>query len=149
MTSWRDRDRLVAASRTNWVSVGSTAGPAPVSVHARERGLPDLGGHPSEALVVVVAVPPLAEVDLRDRVEPDGVERVDEQADLDAVAGGERQALQQRAAGGVLAGERLHEAGELRPVQVEQRTRDQLGDATAAPGVDRGCRRPAAGRRSP
>ena len=118
-------------------------------MQAGERGLPDLGGHPAEPQVVVVPVPSFAEVDLRHGVEPDGVQRVDQQRDLDAVAGGERQPLQQVAAGGVLAGERLDEAGQLRPVQVQQRPGDQLGDASAAGGMDDGAVGRAAGRTSP
>ena len=79
-----------------------------------------------------------ADVDLGERVQPDRVQRVDEQPQLHPVADGERQPLQQRAPGRVLAAQRLDEAGQPRPVQVQQRARDQLGDPAAA---GRGCRR--------
>ena len=50
------------------------------------------------------------EVDLGDAVEADVVEDVEQHRDLDAVAGRERQPLEQRAARGDLAGERLADA---------------------------------------
>ena len=49
----------------------------------------------------------------------------------------EAQLLEQTAPGRVLAGQRLNDPGQLRPVQVEQRTRDQLRDPSAT-GWDRG-----------
>ena len=51
------------------------------------------------------------EVDLGDRVESRFRVRVDQQADVDAVAGDERQALEQFAPGRDLAGERLADRG--------------------------------------
>ena len=62
------------------------------------------------------------------------VEDVDEQADLDGVAGEERQLLEQRAAAGVLAGQRLDDARQLGEEQVDERPRHELGDAPAALG---------------
>jgi hypothetical protein len=53
------------------------------------------------------------EIDLRHPVEADLGVGVEEHRDLDAVAGGERDPLEQRAPGSDLAGERLVEAGEL------------------------------------
>ena len=58
-----------------------------------------------------------------------------EQADLDAVAGRERHRRQQLAGAGVLAAERLEQAGQLGPQRGQQRARDQLGDPAAAVGV--------------
>ena len=76
----------------------------------------------------------LVEVDLGDRVEPgDGI-RVDQQADVDAVSGRERQPLEQLAPGGDLAGQRLLHRGQVGIEQVEQRAGGQLGHAAAAVG---------------
>ena len=75
---------------------------------------------------------PAAEVDLGHRRQPGQLEDVDEHRDLDAVPRHERHALEQGAATGVLTGEGLDEAGQVRPVQVEQRARHQLGHPAAA-----------------
>ena len=125
-----------------------SAGPYQVAAGQPELGgAVDRGGHPAERLAVLVAVFAHADVDLGEGVEADDVQGVDEQAQLDAVADGERQPLQQGAAGRVLAAERLDEAGQLRPVQVEQRAGHQLGDPAAlAGGAVAG---PADGRTSP
>ena len=69
----------------------------------------------------LVAVLARAEVDLGHALEADRAQRVDQHRDLDAVADRERQLLEQRAAGGHLAGQRLAEAGQLGEVEVEQR----------------------------
>ena len=58
--------------------------------------------------------------------------RVDQQRDVDPVAGHERQSLEQLTAGGDLARERLLDRREVRVEQVQQRPRRQLGDAAAA-----------------
>ena len=57
--------------------------------------------------------PPL-EVDLAEALDADPLRGVDEVADLDRVAGEERDRLEQRPAPRVLAGERLDEPGQLR-----------------------------------
>ena len=101
-------------------------------------GQPQLGravdrrGHPAQGLAVLVAVLAHPDVHLGERVQAHGVQGVDEHAQLDAVADREGQPFQQRAAGRVLAAERLDEAGQLRPVQVEQRAGHQFGDPAAA-----------------
>src|SRR5207237_2702533 len=59
-----------------------------------------------------------------------------EQAQLDPIAGEERHAFQHLTPAGVLAGERLHHAGELRKEQVEQRSGGQLGDPASALGLN-------------
>ncbi len=79
-----------------------------------------------------MAVLAAAEIDLRHGVEPDELEDVDEQAELDPVAAGERHPLEHVAARGVLAAERLDEAGELGPELVQQRPGDELGHAAAS-----------------
>ena len=63
---------------------------------------------------------------------PEPLGRVDEVADLDRVAGEERDRLEQRPAARVLAGQRLDHPRQLRVEQVDQRPRDELGDAAAA-----------------
>ena len=97
----------------------------------RIGGAEHLGGHHAERVLGLLAVGAGAEVDLRQRVDAVRVDGVEEDGDLDAVPGGERQRLEQRATTGVLAGERLHQSGQLGAVQPEQRTGDQLGDPTA------------------
>jgi hypothetical protein len=72
------------------------------------------------------------EVDLRDRIEADQLVGVDQQGDVDAVAGDERQLLQEIAARGDLTGERLAHCRELGVEGLQQRARGQLGDAAAA-----------------
>ena len=59
-------------------------------------------------------------------------EQIDQQAGLDAVAGEERQLLQHGPPPGLLAGQRLDQAGQLWVEQVEQRPGRQLGHAPAA-----------------
>ena len=61
----------------------------------------------------LVAVAVLVEVDLRHRLQPELAPRVDQHRDLDAVAGRERQPLEQLAPRRHLARERLAHAREL------------------------------------
>ncbi len=91
----------------------------------RERLRPELG----ERSVAVLAH---AEVDLRDRVAAEAVDDVDEQPELDAPPFDERQHLERLAPARVLAAERLHDVGELREQQRQQRPGDELGHASAA-----------------
>ena len=88
--------------------------------------------HPAERRRALMLVHPGAQVDLRHRGQPVRLEQVDEQPELDSVTGDEWHALQHGAARRVLTGERLHEPGEQRPVQVQQRARDEFGDPAAA-----------------
>ncbi len=67
---------------------------------------------------------------------PPSSQQVDEQADLHPVGRDERHLLQGRPAAGVLAAQRLHEPGELRPQRVEQRPGGQLGDPAPAGRLD-------------
>ena len=67
---------------------------------------------------------------------------VDEQAQVDAVAGRERQPLEHRAPTGVLARQRLDDAAEVGEQEREQRPGHELGDPSAADAVaSRGARR--------
>ncbi len=81
-------------------------------------------------------VGPVAEVDLRERVEPVQFEQVDQVAHLDTVMRDERDAFEHFAPSRVLTGERLDETGQLGPVHIEQRTRDEFGDPATAVGFD-------------
>ena len=70
--------------------------------------------HPRQAFELLVAMDPALEVDLAETLDPDPLGDVDEVADLDRVAGEERDLLEQGPPPGVLAGERLDEARQLR-----------------------------------
>src|SRR5438067_12474675 len=97
-----------------------------------EDGARDRVGHRRKLIERPVAVHARAEVDLRDGVETDDIEEIDEQARFDAVAGEERQLHQYVAAPRVLTRQRLDEPTELREERVQERAREELGDATAA-----------------
>ena len=97
------------------LSVGVT------SVNVRRPSLDDVLAH--------------AEVDLRDGRTPEAFGDVDEESELDTPSFDERHRLEGITASGVLTGERLDDTGELRPVEVEQGPRQQLGDPAAA-GLD-------------
>ncbi len=60
-----------------------------------------------------VAVLARSEIDLRDRVAPEALDDVDEQAELDSPTFDERKHLERVAPRRVLAAERLHDVGEL------------------------------------
>ena len=106
--------------------------PQPVALDARQQGEVHLGRHLAQGGVGAVPVPPAAQVDLDHRGQAGELVHVDEHGDLDAVPGHERHPFEQRPAPGVLTGERLDEAGQLRPVQVEQGACHQLGHPAAA-----------------
>ena len=97
-----------------------------------DRALEDDVGHLRQVRQRLVAVDPPLEVDLPDRRQPGVLEDVDEQADLDGVAGEERQRLEQRPPAGVLPGQRLDDARQLGEEEVDERPCHQLGDAPAA-----------------
>ena len=106
-----------------------------VEVHetgASQRGRDDRERLRAELVERAVAVLAHAEVDLRDRVAAEALDDVDEQAELDAPPFDERQHLERVAPARVLAAERLHDVGELREQQRQQRPGDELGDAAAA-----------------
>ena len=63
---------------------------------------------------------------------PSRSDEVDQVADLDGVAGEERDLLEVLATPGVLPGQRLDVARQLREEEVDQRPRDELRDAAAA-----------------
>jgi hypothetical protein len=81
-----------------------------------------------------VAVDVGVEIHLGHSVEPDLFEHVEQHHDLNAVAGRERQPLEQRAPRGDLAGQRLAHTGERRVEDGERRTREQMVHAAAAVG---------------
>ena len=83
----------------------------------------------------MVSVHPPTEIDLGQPVQPDRVDRVEEQAEVHPVPGLEGESLQQGAAAGVLTGQRLGDPGQPRPVQVHQRAGHQLGHPAGGPGV--------------
>ena len=95
----------------------------PRSLPSRSRRIAtapqDRVGHRAEVPERLVGVLAYLEVDLGDRVESGLRVGVDQQADVDAVAGGERQALEQLTPGGDLARERLANGGQLRVEQVQ------------------------------
>jgi hypothetical protein len=103
-----------------------------VRIESIERDLPDLRRHETETLVVLVTMPTLAEVYLGDGVEAGALGGVHQKCELHAVPARDRQALDELAAHGVFAGEGLGHTGKFGPVQVEQGTGDQLGDAATA-----------------
>src|SRR5207244_2595220 len=88
--------------------------------------------HPRQPLELLVAMHPTLEIDLAQALDAQPLGGVDEMADLDRIAGEEGDRLEQRAAAGVLAGQRLDEAGQLREEEVDQRPRDKLRDAATA-----------------
>src|SRR5206468_673365 len=67
------------------------------------HGLEDYEGHPRQPLKLLVAVDASLEVDLPEPLDPDPLRGVDQVADLDSVAGEERDALEERPTPGVLA----------------------------------------------
>ena len=79
----------------------------------------------------------LVEIDLGDRVETGDPVGVDQQGDVDAVSGHEREPLEQIPAGGDLACERLGDRREFRVEQVQQRSCRELGDPASAVGQRR------------
>src|SRR4029079_2603779 len=105
---------------------------APAGLEPLHDRLDDDEGHLRKALEVLVAVLAHVEVDLAQAGEAEPRGEVDEVADLDRVAGEEGDLLEDGAPAGVLAGERLDVARELRKEEVDERTRDELGDAAAA-----------------
>ena len=102
---------------------------------AREQGRDDLTAHRAQLGQRPVAVCPHTEVDLRDRVQAQPVVGVDQQADLDAVAGRERHRHQQFAGGRIFAAQRLQHTAQLGSQRREQRPRHQLGDPATAGGA--------------
>jgi hypothetical protein len=107
---------------------------AVLSLEARVGGVHYLSGHAAQRFDVLVAVGPRAQIDLRQRVQPDEIEQIDEHAELDAIAGDERNPFQHVSIAPVLACQRLHEAGQTGPEHVEEGPRDQFADPTASAG---------------
>ena len=70
------------------------------------------------------------------RAEPGAAVGVNQQTDLDAVAGGERKLLEQVDGARVLTSKRLLETREIGPMQIEQWSSNQLGDASTSAGMN-------------
>ncbi len=87
-----------------------------------------------------------SDLDLRDRIRARQGQDVHQLGELDSVAGDERQPLEQDAAAGELARERLHQPGQRRPVHVEQGARDEFGNPPTTAGQQAARQRPVVGR---
>ena len=85
---------------------------------ALDGDLEDLEAHFRKREQSLIAVDALLHVHLRDRAKSRALQRVDEQSGLDAVAGEERDLLEQRAASTLFSRQRLHHSGQLREEQV-------------------------------
>jgi hypothetical protein len=96
----------------------------------------DFCRHQREVVAGLVPVAAPAQVDLRHRLHAVLAGGVQQDRELDTVGDGNRQRLQQVPPGRPLAGQRLHDAGQLRPPQAEQRPGHQLGHPSAV-GADR------------
>ena len=83
--------------------VGSGPRQPPVALQPRGHRLQHREGHRAEVAQRLVGVLAHVQVDLRDRVEAEQRVGVDQQRDVDAVAGDERQPLEQLAPGRDLA----------------------------------------------
>ena len=99
---------------------------------AFERGPQHVDGLGPQLVQRPVAVDALAQVDLGQAVGPQALGDVDQQAELDPVAGGEAELLEDPAVGRRLAGQGLAHPGELGEEQLEHRAGDQFGDPPAA-----------------
>ena len=99
--------------------------------HARHQHLGDGKGHDGQRREIPVAVHAGPQVHLGDPVEPEPLQDIDQESDLDPVAGEERELLEHLAAAGGLAREWLEHARQFGEEQVEQRARRELGDPAA------------------
>lgn len=77
-------------------------------------------------------MPPCAQSDLSDRARTQPVIRVEQKADLDTVARGERERFEQLPSCGVFAAQRLEDAGQFGPQCRQQWPHRQLRDASPA-----------------
>ena len=107
-------------------AVGDDDGPAHGSRQRRrgdalEGGPQHVDGLGPQLVQGAVAVDALAQVDLGQALRPEGPREVDQQPELDAVARGEAELLEDPAVAGRLAGQRLAHPRELGEEQVEQR----------------------------
>lgn len=103
-----------------------------VALQALEERAKDGEGHVAEAGFVAVAVDALIEIGLGEAREFSGGGDIDEMGDFHAVAAGEGEGFQEAAAGGVFAGERLEDAGELGVKERKQGADEDFRDAAAA-----------------
>jgi len=88
-----------------------------------EYGARDRERHRAEVVQRLVAIEPLAQVRLRDRVQAETFVEIDQQLNLGAVARTERQLLERAAPRRDLSGERLIDGREFGKEDVQQRPR--------------------------
>jgi hypothetical protein len=119
----QDRSIEAAADREPSVAFGAS--------QDRAR---DHGGHRAQLTQRPVAMHTLLQIDLRHRIQAHRRREVDQQPDVHAVAGEERDGPQRVGARSHLTGERLQEAGKLGVADVEQRPGGQLGHASTGRG---------------
>src|SRR5215212_1701516 len=105
---------------------------ASVLAHAPGDRAQDRVRHAGEVAQGLVPVLARAEVHLRHSVEPDHLQDIYHDPGLDRVACKERDGREELSVGDELAGERLHEARELRVEEAEERLGRELRDPPAA-----------------
>ena len=129
--------------RCTAVRLGESGGPLETVGHGK-----DLRRHHAEVMHALVTVCPAPEVDLGDRFEPSAVEGGEQRREFHAVADGNTDVREERAAYCPLAGERLDDTGEFGIAQRNQGPCDQLRYAATFGALERRRgRRP--GRRTP
>ena len=117
---------------TTMVPLTDGAGAAAWRGDALERGPQHVDRLGTQLVQRPVAVDALTEVDLGQAVRPELLRHVDQQPELDAVPVGESELLEDPAVRRGLAGQRLAHPGELGVEELEDGTRHQLGDPSAA-----------------
>ena len=123
-------DDEVAAHGCTIMAAG--AAPSGDALEGRPQHVDRLG---AQLVQRPVAVDALAQVDLGQAVGSELLGHVDQQAELDPVAAGEAELLEDPAVRRRLAGQGLAHPGELREEQLEHGSGHQLGDPPAAGGV--------------
>ena len=126
MRAGRSATAMVTGAEPGRASTADS--PMSSAVGAPQRGLQHRHGLGRELLERAVAVHAGAQVDLGDRLGPEALGEVDEQAEVDAVALDEGHLLERLTPAGVLAGEGLHDGGEVREQQRQHRPGDEFGD---------------------
>ena len=109
---------------------------APTTLHLAEfNGILGLMDDSAIATANVVVVDALLQIDLGDGAQPEHFQRVDQHADLHAVARRKMQFFKGRAAPAVFTRQGLDQPGKLGVEQVEQRAGGQLGHPAASAGL--------------
>ena len=112
-----------------------TAAAAAQSGDALECGPQDVDGLGPQLVQRPVPVDALAQVDLGQAAGAELLRHVDQQPELDPVAAGEAELLEDPAVGRRLAGQGLAHPGELGVEEFEHGSRHQFGDPAAPGGV--------------